>query len=417
MIYRNNDLDTDKFFLGPSGNIITDISTLKYQPLNREIYFRPTNAPLVNVADSSLGTCFQGYTIPTASYIYTDTADGITCTRQATDLNLTDYTNLVHNNIRESIRKIYQDHNEATLCYSGGIDSMVILSYIINQDLLSRTNIICFENHSQSSSMTMHNNQFNKEKVLGLLDKIKSQVKSIQWLTFGVEDIANSFNHGRLEHLKCYTTNALLQKFHNTAFLFGNFGNQILLHKSVYVDELILQGSLGKDDLIKFLSGNADIYMQSLYGYDVDKEKVGFERVHLLQKPWSLLDRINNNRVYNPIGSQQNFDLVRSLDFQTVTFNDLANATVARKIMNWNVDTELDEFVGVESGFDHDSLNSCMVPLSLLNLDLLTVPSTLTHCQEGVDYIYYELDRAKISGEIAVNTLTSIKMLNWLDQL
>lgn len=417
MIYQNHDLNTDKFFLGPDSNIVTDISTLKHKPLSREIYFRPTNAPLINVANSSLGTCFQGYTIPTASYIYTDTEHGIVCTRQATDLNLVDYTNLVHGNIQKSIEKIYQDHNEVTLCYSGGIDSIVLLSYIIRYDLLSRTNIICFENHSQSSSMTMHNNQSNKEKVIELLDKIKPQVKSIQWLTFGVEDIANSFNHGRLEHLKCYTTNALLQRFHNTAFVFGNFGNQILLHKSVYVDELILQGSLSNDDLSRLLSSDANFYMQSLYGYNVDKEKVGFDQVHLLQKPWTLLDRTNDNRVYNPIGSQQNFDLVRSLDFQTVTFNDLANATVARKIMNWNVDTDLDEFVGVESEFDHDSLNPCMVPVSLLNPDLLTVPSTLTHHQEGVEYIYYELDRAKISGEIAVNTLTSIKMLNWIDQL
>ena len=416
MHYQNNDLMINKFLVNHN-EIITDISALKNKQLCRDIYFRPSNAPLVTVADADQGSCFEGYTIPTASFIYTKDSAGISYTKQATNLALSSYTDQVWNDINNTIKQIYQRHNEVTLCYSGGIDSMVLLSYIMAQGLLPRTNIICFENHTQDNELALHNNIENKEKVTGLLKKLESQVKSITWITITVDDIADSFNNGNLEHLKCYSTNSILQKYKDTAFIFGFHGNQVFLHKTVFVDELLLQGVIGIDEVERLLVTSTPFYTQSLLGYNIDKELVGVDRAHMLHKPWALLDHTNNNRVYSPIGSDLTFNLLRSLDFKTVSLNDVANVTVARGIINRNVTQELDDFIGVEGLYDNDILMDTMIPVSLLKQDLLVIPTELTHNQEGVDYINHELAQSKISGAIPINALVSIKMLGWIKQL
>jgi len=413
MKYQNIDLSNNKFFVNDN-EIVTDISTLKHNQLSRDIYFRPSNAPLVNINDSTQGSCFDGYTIPTGSFIYDKDNTGIRYTEQITNLNLLSYIDYVWVNINTTIHKIYQTHKEVTLCYSGGIDSMVLLSYIIAQGLLSRTNIICFENHTQTDILALHNNTSNKEKVLKLLDTIKSQVISIKWLKITTKDIADSFNAGNYEHLVCYTTNTILQQHKDTAFIFGFHGNQVFLHKSVFVDELLLQGVITPTEVNQVLSNN-NFYTQSLIGYDVDRKKPGVKCTHMVLKPWSTLDYTNNNRLYSPIGSDITFNLLRSLDFKTVTINNIANVTVARNIINRNIGLTLDSYIGVEGVFDSDILKDTLIPLSLLNPELLVIPKELTHNQEGIDYIKYELAQSKVSGVIPINVLTSIKMLNWIN--
>lgn len=418
MIFQNHDLDNNKFFINTdNNNIVTDIAQLKSVQLSRQIYFRPSNAPLIDVSDANLGSCFEGYTIPTASFVYAKTPSGITCTKQSPNINLDQYVDQLYLDIQDSIKNIYQENTEVTLCYSGGIDSMVLLSYIMSQGWLSRTNILCFENITQTHKLSLHNNSSNKEKLVGLLGTLKSKVKSISWHSITIQDLVNSFNFYNLEHLKCYSTNSILQKYKNTAFIFGFHGNQIFLHKPVFVDEMLLAGSSTIEEVTKLLDSSDSFYTQSLHGYNIGKERVGIDRTHMLLKPWSLLDYTNGNRVYSPIGNNLTFDLLRSLDFSTVTLTDVAHVTVARQIIDRNVGRVLDNYVGIEGVYDGDVLTDMAIPRSMLDQKLLTIPSNLSHNQEGIEYINYELARSEVTGNIAINTLVAIKMLNWLSHV
>ena len=416
MQYRNHDLDHNKFLI-KHDKIVTDISTLKHKPLSREIYFRPSYAPLVSEADANLGSCFDGYSIPTASFTYTKEDSGITCKKQAINVSLDQYTHQVYNQMANQIQQIYQRHAEVTLGYSGGIDSMVLLSFISAQNLLPRTNIVCIENHTQTSKYAMHNHNDNKQKVTDLLDKLKSKLKSISWFVIDVEDIAYSFNHGNLEHVKCYSTHSILRRYNNTAFIFGYHGNQILLHKPLFVDELFLQNKISEQEFTEYLSTHENFYTQCLTRYNVNKEKIGVDRTHFLKKPWALMDGINANQVYSPIGTTLTFDLLRSLDFSTMCLNDIANATVARNIIMRNVDTLFNDYIGIESLSDIDNLQDTLIPIELLNPHLVSIPLELNHHPEGLDWIKYEIDLSKANDVIPINSLTSIKMLNWINQL
>lgn len=416
MQYRNHDLDLDKFLI-KDDHIVTNIAELKAQPLNREIYFRPSYAPLVSEADANQGSCFQGYIIPTASFIYQAENGRVQCHRHVAGLVLADYQALIYQEIHQQIINIYQHHPEVTLCYSGGIDSMVLLSFIMAHDFLSRTHVVCVENHTQSSAYAMHNHSDNKQRVLGLLDKLKPKLKSITWHRIDLQDLAHSFNHGRLEHVKCYTTHAILRRYHDRAMLFGYHGNQILLHKPLFVDQLILQAKISPEDVMRHLSGTKKYYTQCLERYDINKEKIGVDRTHFLKKPWSLMDGINGNRVYAPIGTTRSFDLLRDLDFGTVDLAVISDAMVARHMIALNVDTELDEFIGIESLSDMDNLKDSLVPVDALDPDMLSVPQNLNHHPEGLDWIQSEIDSAQRTGLIPVNSMTAVKMLHWINQL
>jgi len=415
MQFCNKDLELNKFIV--KDNLIeTDISKIKNQPLDRAVYFRPSNAPIINIADSQLGSCWAGYFIPTGNFIYSQDGDILSCTPVTRNVNLEFYTQQVHDQISRAISSIYQSHAQVTLCYSGGIDSMVLLSFVISQKLLPRTNILCFENRTQDSELSLHNNLENKHKVDALLNRLESQCKSITRMTMTVEDIAYSFNHGDLQHLKCYTTHSILRKHRDTAFIFGFHGNQILLHKPVFVDELLLQDQVTSAQVKDYLNSQT-FYTQSLKSYDVYKPRIGIDRTHLLQKPWALMDGINGNKVYSPIGTDLTFDLLRRLDFTGVSLSHVANATIAQDIMFSNVDNFLEPYIGIESLYDNDMLKDTLIPLSLLDQQLLTIPDSLSHDAEGLDYIQDQIALAHTHGHIPINSLVAIKMLKWIDQL
>lgn len=416
MQYRNHDLDLNKFLI-KDDHIVTDIAELKSHQLSREIYFRPSYAPLVSEADADLGSCFNGYSIPTASFSYQVNDSGISCVKHEPELDLESYIRLTHQDIGHKIQHVYQRHKQVTLAYSGGIDSMVLLSFIMAYDLLPRTNVVCVENHTQTSTNAMHNHADNKQRVLSLLHKFKTKINSTAWHDIALEDLAYSFNHGKLEHLKCYTTHAILRRYHDCAFLFGYHGNQILLHKPLFVDELILQGKVSDTDAGTYLSNTKNYYTQCLRLYDCAKEKIGVDRTHFLKKPWSLMDGINGNTIYAPIGSARTFDLLRDLDFGSVSLPVIADALVARHMIGLNVGTELDEFIGVESLKDMDNLQDSMIPVDLLDPSCLTVPEGLNHHPEGLDWITEQIAQAHATGAMPVNSLTSVKMLHWINQL
>lgn len=417
IVYQNQDLDLNKFFVSYDNlKFVTDIQNLKYNQLSRGIYFRPSNAPVTNIADANLGSCFERYYIPTASYKFDQLSAGITIVSQEEcDLKLNEYTNMVWNEMGQTIKNIYDTHAEVTLCYSGGIDSMVVLSYIMAYGFLSRTNIISFENYTQDDKECLQNNRAKKTLIIDLMSRLP--IKSAKWAKVTEDDIVYSFNHQRLEHLKCYATNSLLRAHKDVAFIFGFHGNQVLLHKSCFIDDLILTNTYNINDVSNYLSTNKNFYTQSLLGYDVNKEKIGVARTHMLQKPWECLDYMNGNRIYSPIGNNRIFQGLRKLDFRDVSIDTIADAKMAREIISRNVESQLDEYIPIEGLSDNDILKDSLIPVNKLNSDLLIIPPNLTHNQEGVDYINYEINNAQTSGTIPINALTSIKMLHWINSL
>jgi hypothetical protein len=287
---------------------------------------------------------------------------------------------------------------------------MVLLSFIQSLGLLARTDIVCFKNQTQSDSTCLHQNPRKLEKINAVLETIKNQANSISWLDIKIEDIVYGFNHQQLEHLKCYATNAVLRNSTNEAFIFGHHGNQVLLHKNIFLDEIILARSSAQQELIDLLSGPCDFYTQSIIGYNPDK--IGIERRHMLMKPWSLLNNPKQT-IYSPLADSNTFDQLRSLDYSQISIDTIAHATVARELISQNAEPLL-LYVDVEGVKDGDNLEEASIPLSLINTDSLTIPPNLNHNKEGLEYIQQEISKAIINQYIPINILVVVKALNWI---
>jgi hypothetical protein len=415
-MYQNLDLRVNKFFLHRDGTrLTTDIRELKNNLLDRNVYFRPSACPLINVNDSDAGSCFEEYTIPTASFQFYVNNNKVKSVLIEKNIRLDDYVNTLHQKINSHIQDIYQQHATVTLAYSGGIDSMVLLSSIQSQNLLSRTDIVCFKNQTQSNLSCLHQDPNKLAQVTALLDSLKPQARSITWLTITHEDFISSVNNQLLEHSKCYATNAVLQRTNGCAYIFGHHGNQTLLHKNIFVDEIILNHPGAVDELQCLTNGPKTFYTQSLLDVDTTR-KIGIERRHMLMKPWSFLNS-NSKVLYSPLADNLIFDQLRRLDYGQISISTIANADVAREIINRNVGTILDSYITTETVKDGDNLENMEFTLDSVNKNLLKIPTNLTHSPEGLEYIQHELMLATKSNSIHINTLVSIKTLNWLSLL
>jgi hypothetical protein len=404
--YINYDLNLNKFFTDADHQIIFRPSKHQYR-LDRKIYFQPSASPLVHVGDSDLGSCFKQLTIPTASWIYNNNG-----TRQRLPITteFKSYTQQIYQNIKESIAKIYSQHPLVNLMYSGGIDSMVLLSYILKQGLGPRTRLVCFENTTQPHPSGLGTNDTKKSKVKDLYRKYQNQLHSIVWHSVDIAHVVSAFNHGQLADIKCYATKTVLDQYQNSVFIFGHHGNQVLLHKYIFLDEIIIRQPDIQSRIQKLQIDN-DYYTTSIREYQIPKEPIGVDRRHFLIKPWSVFHGYRNNLIYSPIGSNENFQLTRSLDFSKIDPWTIMDATMAKDLIRQNVGDEFDEFIDTESLKENDNLETIQLPVDKLDPVALTIPLDLLHSPEGLDYVQGQIDQAHSTGWLPINTAVSIKSL------
>lgn len=413
----NHDLDLEKFFVKAQGDWIEFYRRPRFQDhqLNREIYFRPSYSPLISIQDQYQGSCFQDLEIPTGSWRFKQDKDLIATEVLSKNLALDEFTQQIHLDIRSSVDSIYHKHPKVTLCLSGGIDSLVLLSYIISADLLSRTNIAIFENHTQVDSSCLHQNPDKKLALSSLLDDIGA--KDIDRHVITNDDIAWAFNQGTLADIKCYATSKLLRHYKNQALLFGQHGNQVLIHKPVFLDEIVIRDPSKSLVIDSLQAKRVPVYTQSCLDYVISDTPVGIERRHFLVKPWSRLNGVNGNLIYSPIGSDHNFTLVRQVDFSTVDPMTVFDAQVARAIIHRNVGSRFDPYIITESVRENDNLETIRIPNHLVEMEkLLSIPQELNHDPEGIEYIRHEISKVVSGQDLAINTAVSIKSLQYIQE-
>lgn len=407
MSIRNLDLDTDKVFVNIKTGQIARQRDLKHQLLNENIYYSPSSSPLVSVNNTELGSCYQDWIIPSASIII-DTNQLLT-----QHLTLEEYQNFIGNKIQDTIAEIYKKHSRVYLAYSGGIDSQVILSAVINLNLISRTTLVVFENHSQSSDDCLHQDLDRKRLVDEVCQHVKNLGAEIEYQIISIDDLISAANQG-LAELKCYATYALLTRNPGRAWMFGYHGNQLLLHKSVYFDEILYRCPEKKTQIESVIAKDI-FYTKNLKSYQIDKKLTPLHQCHLMLKPWHLLDGINGCRIYSPIGPDNHtFDQCRSIDFQQVHPGVIADADVARWLIDYYNQNWLNSFITTESMSDMDTLKPVEIPIDHINTDVLTLPTNLCHHPKGAEWILNEIEKAKTKRQIPINTLVSLKNLSWL---
>jgi hypothetical protein len=262
--------------------------------------------------------------------------------------------------------------------------------------------------------MCLHKDQEKQQKIQATIKLLANQLQAVDWYTVTDDALAYSFNFENLENVKCYCTSQIMRTYQDSAIMYGYHGNQVLLHKDIFVDEILLQNPHLTQNMMALKNSSQRFYSQPLRDYPMDRERIPLEYRYLNIKPWDLLSGMNNNRLYAPLADDGILLQVRQLDFSQVDLDVIADATVARELIHRNVGSMLDEFIATEGVKDNDNLEEAMIPVSKLDPTKLTVPDNLNHNSEGLDYIQSEISQAQSKGYMPINSLVVIKALQWL---
>ena len=389
--YSKDQSDTD----------IKSLSDLIHAPLTEKIYFSASCFPFQSLKDTRTGSCFENWAVYNS------------CQRPGTkSLTLAHYVDQLDQLLQQQIQEIYSKHSTVTLSFSGGVDALTLLSYIESQGLLNRTVIYWHENRTIDDATSLHVDINKHRALVVMLDRLKSQVQDIVFNTITVDDLIHIINTQDYNHLKCYTTAVAVQYFHNTALIYGHHGNQVLLHKDIFLDQIRINSSdpVINQRIVDCIA-QRDFYTQSLQKYNVESQPVPLDYVELIIKPWCLLSGINNNVIYSPL--EVGLPLVKDIDYTAVDPAVIFHATAARQLIAKNVGSAYDDFVTTESLADGDNLSQIMLPYDQISRSL-TIPSNINHHPVGLEFLNYELQQAQKKNSIHLNTVVTIKMLQYL---
>lgn len=384
--------------------------------LNEKIYQSPSNCPLIDVHDVFAGSAYEDFFVPSGHWNFEILDDRVNVTLNKKDIKLEKYIDQIYEDLDQSVLKIFSNSNNVLLPYSGGIDTFVLLSFIVKHNFLYKTKICIIENFTQNDLSCIHKNIEKKQKISESIDVYKKQYLDVIWLKTDLQNIKNTFMNGNFDQLRCYSTAELLSYFKNQDILFGTNGNHIFLHNKMFIDEIVIQQPEWRDKILDYIKTQNNFYTKSIENYN-STEFLPIERRHILYKVRSSLNGFNGNILHEPILSTRNQKLYRTLDYKTVHPDIILNATVAREIINRNVGNALDDFITTESLKDFDNLEEICLDINQKDYNLLKIPKNLSHNERGLDYVNYIIEQAKITGKLPINSAVIIKCLQHIDMM
>jgi len=353
--------------------------------LSDKIYYNPSYFPLVSRDDLRSGTAWKDWLCPNfdTQFTYKDNMIIIGTTRK-NKISINQYIEklekILDSNISEIIRK--NKNSKLFLCYSGGIDSVLILSYLIKKKLQDKVVLINFSNIITSKKI----NTFDFEKKLGF---------EVQTIKIGLDELITACNTGEHEIAICYTTYTLLNLYKNCTFVFGFHGNQSLLHKKIFLEQINKEVSKKG-------------YCSSLNNWKTTKNPTPLEEHCLLMKPWHKLDGTNDCKIFTPLGNEEIFEMVRSIEWNNIDPHIISDAKVARQIINENVGNLLDPIILEEDIGELDNvIGDLDIPMDKLDNQLFKIQEKSCHDKKGYDWLLFEYGRAKVKNSIKLNTLLS----------
>ena len=197
-VYQNPELLEPTFFLSDDFKKIATIAELADQPLNRAIYFNPTSRLKISRSDSRLGSCFVGWQIPTSGIMVESTDGYVSAIREFQhELSLNEYKERLDARIKNCIQEIYDTNSQVYLTFSGGIDSIVVLSYIMHMGLGSRTHLVCVKNLATTHPKSIAYDQDRIQRMNNFFIACQGRVASTRWVTQDAGNIVDMVNRGR----------------------------------------------------------------------------------------------------------------------------------------------------------------------------------------------------------------------------
>jgi hypothetical protein len=451
-LYQNFDLHLgDKIFVQVHNDdlyLTNDYKKLQHVQITNKAYHSFLRIPFPGGLDCRLQSCFRNWFIPSASYKFLVTEDCVDVSLIKKDLSLDEYTHQMYDRVIETLKSIYAQHDRVYLHYSGGIDSLVCLSFIIKLGLQRRTTLLYFKNLPEILYQWEPESSFidtvKKHAIEKLFTDMADQMHSIISDSVSITDFLHQVNHGTFQDAQCYSTATMMQRYPDGAHIGGHLGNESLLHWHIYINDVLQAGH--DIEQIKELS-KGPVYSQNhvlrlmiskienngkapgqIENYDLNAlsktiDPTGcdqwllpvMEFKHHNQTPRASLN-VGPVKFYHPLMDEDTSQLHRKLHWKDIDFSYLVDAKLARDIIKINVGNMLDQYITVD-GLEVDSWGkSFMLPAEKINPKILQIPDNLNHDDNGVKWLRYVSKHVHTHG-INTHNLISFKALDQLSKL
>jgi len=416
MIYQNQELSQEVFVSHDSQRYAT-WQQLKTEPINREIYFKPSVSPRLNRLDYRKGSCFSNWYLPSGSMLIDGDNNHVNCISEvAQTFGIDEYKNQVDQSIRECIAKAFQENRIVNLSYSGSMDATIVLAYIINMGLLNRTRIVCFKNRLATAQDALRFDVGRINDINKFFHAYQDKLAGYNWETIEVGDLVKSINTGTtFNQLLSFTLAAVLTRSYNQAWIGGWHGNRTMLHHRMLLDQMRL---LDSNNTLA-IKQRIDKCWETSYSHTIRKLDFDLEPIHIKfqsnqTKPWHALNGYQGHKIYVPFGSESMFKNLRLLDPTDFVFELVADGSFGIELICNNAPELLQWMSKKQSENDIECIEYILVPTDNLDYSKLDIPNDINHHPEGVEWLESELEKSRITGEIEFNTLLSIKNLQWI---
>lgn len=419
MRYQNQEL-TKTFFVSNDGQRLADWKDLVNTEIDKNIYFSATSAPQTYRNDCRKGSCFFGWQTPTPSLIY-ESINGVILGHEEIkqEIDLNKYENLVDRHIRSCIKQAYEDNHVVNLAFSGSLDSMIVLSYILNMGLGSRTRVVCFQNLITQKTDALRFDQSRIDNINHFFKTYQSNLHSVGWEVIAIDDLISLINNGlTYDQILPSSLAAVLNRYRDQAWIGGWHGNRTMLHHRMIFDQLRLYEPGVEEKLKNLIEQN----WATAYSHTIKKVDFGSEPVHIKYqsnktKPWHGLQGYRGHKIYTPLGTEGLFLDLRRIDPRYFNFDLVAHGSFGRHLIEKNRPDLLEWMTKKQSENDVDVVEFIMVPTDVVDYNQLVIPKDLVHNKEGLDWLEYEIENSKKTKAIEFNTVISIKHLQWVSDL
>ena len=384
----------NKLFYNVRDRSVARLRDMQTAQLDGRIYYKPTAFPLLDHTDTTRGSAFKDYIVPTSAYEFS--ADSLV-RRERKQISLESYIDACDQLFRQAIIRIYRQHGSAVLSYSGGIDSMVLLGYIESLGLMPRTTLLIQENYAQADNDPglIRNDARKAAAIRELAQRVSPEQIVHQAVT--EQHVINCFNRYDYHALRTYNTVAGMELFCDRAMIYGHHGNQVLLHKDIFLQEIVLQNGATLEQVNSLLKDNHYYCsgMRELTGL------VSLDDQNLKHRQWSTY---NDNYYYDPLGVA--IDLCRCIDYSSVDPLVIIDARAGRELLHRTVGVKFDDLIVTEGLSDGDCFIRRSFDRDHFDAAQLKIPTNIHHDEDGMQWLQSQLNQQKID----FNSLTSIKM-------
>jgi len=305
---------------------------------------------------------------------------------------LAEYIRTAKDRIENNVKNLFENSKDMILLYSGGIDSILLISYLIKYDRLKDTPLVyCYNENADDS---VQRSQFDLERSLGL---------NIEFIKVSKQTLIDYANQTDPFVFRNYQSHWIAEKFKDKTILIGNEGNSVLFHKWEWLKRL------GKPATKK------NIYVTSCHNQinwatpaDLNYNTISF--IEPFSRSWNNKDFTH---MLSPISDMSLLQMLPFVDIRDMDPNFVGDAELIRSMINENVGTMLDSLITTENfnwGICDGSENLQIKNLNdiMLNIDFKKRIET-----KGLIHMKHKIDRAKIDGHVEPRCLLSLKYINY----